>query len=103
MMEQYRRVKKRYPDALVFFRFGDFYEMFYDDAALGSRQLNIALTSRMRCCCDIIENESRTAHAAAPPSRRKDCLTTGQKMRPGRSTRVARGPVWFRRMFSKPA
>lgn len=46
MMEQYRRVKERYPNALLFFRFGDFYEMFYDDAALASRELDIALTSR---------------------------------------------------------
>lgn len=46
MMEQYRRVKGRYQEALLFFRFGDFYEMFHDDAAVASRALDIVLTSR---------------------------------------------------------
>ena len=46
MMAQYRQVKAQYQDALVFFRFGDFYEMFYDDAAVASRELEITLTSR---------------------------------------------------------
>ena len=46
MMQQYRRVKQRYPDALLFFRFGDFYEMFYHDAELASRALDIMLTAR---------------------------------------------------------
>jgi DNA mismatch repair protein MutS len=46
MMEQYRKVKERYGDALLFFRFGDFYEMFYQDAAVASRELEIVFTSR---------------------------------------------------------
>ncbi|MDD8026527.1 MAG: DNA mismatch repair protein MutS [Acidobacteriota bacterium] len=46
MMEQYFRVKALHPDALLFFRLGDFYEMFYEDARTGSRVLEIALTSR---------------------------------------------------------
>ena len=46
MMGQYRQVKAQHQDALVFFRFGDFYEMFYDDAAVASRELEITLTSR---------------------------------------------------------
>jgi len=46
MMEQYFRVKALHPDALLFFRLGDFYEMFYEDARTGSRALEIALTSR---------------------------------------------------------
>lgn len=45
-MAQYRQVKAQHQDALVFFRFGDFYEMFYDDAAIASRELEITLTSR---------------------------------------------------------
>ncbi|MGD0783036.1 MAG: DNA mismatch repair protein MutS, partial [Candidatus Aminicenantales bacterium] len=48
MMEQYFRVKKEYPDALLFFRLGDFYEMFYEDAKVGSQALEIALTSRQK-------------------------------------------------------
>lgn len=46
LMEQYHRVKAQYQDALLFFRLGDFYEMFYDDAAIAARELEIVLTSR---------------------------------------------------------
>lgn len=46
LLEQYRQAKAHYPDALLFFRLGDFYEMFYDDAAVGARELDIVLTSR---------------------------------------------------------
>ena len=46
MMAQYRQVKAQHQEALVFFRFGDFYEMFYDDAAVAARELDITLTSR---------------------------------------------------------
>ncbi len=46
MMEQYFRIKKEHRDALLFFRLGDFYEMFYEDAKIGAPVLEIALTSR---------------------------------------------------------
>ena len=46
LMRQYRETKQRHPETLLFFRVGDFYEMFYEDAVEGSRLLNIALTSR---------------------------------------------------------
>jgi DNA mismatch repair protein MutS len=47
MMQQYRRVKHQIPpDALLLFRLGDFYEMFFDDAKIGSQLLNLALTHR---------------------------------------------------------
>jgi len=45
-MRQYQRIKREYPDAILFFRMGDFYEMFFEDARLASRLLDIALTSR---------------------------------------------------------
>jgi DNA mismatch repair protein MutS len=48
MMEQYLRVKKNHQDALLFFRLGDFYEMFYEDAKKASSILEIALTSRQK-------------------------------------------------------
>ncbi|MDH5383173.1 MAG: DNA mismatch repair protein MutS, partial [Candidatus Aminicenantes bacterium] len=48
MMEQYHRIRKNYQDALLFFRLGDFYEMFYDDAKTASSILEIALTSRQK-------------------------------------------------------
>lgn len=46
MMEQYLSIKKRYPDAILFYRMGDFYEMFLDDALKAAPVLEIALTSR---------------------------------------------------------
>jgi DNA mismatch repair protein MutS len=46
MMEQYHRIKSQHRDCLLFFRLGDFYEMFFEDANLGSSLLGIALTSR---------------------------------------------------------
>lgn len=46
MMEQYLTLKKDYADALVFFRLGDFYEMFFEDAITASKELEIALTGR---------------------------------------------------------
>lgn len=46
MMEQYLRVKEEYPDTLVFFRMGDFFELFFEDAQIAARELQIALTSR---------------------------------------------------------
>jgi DNA mismatch repair protein MutS len=48
MMEQYLRIKKDHQDALLFFRLGDFYEMFYEDARIASPVLEIALTSRQK-------------------------------------------------------
>src|SRR5881275_453209 len=46
MMQQYLRIKAGHPDTLVFYRMGDFYELFYDDARRGNRLLDITLTSR---------------------------------------------------------
>jgi DNA mismatch repair protein MutS len=46
VMRQYRAAKDAHPDALVFFRLGDFYELFYDDALIASRELQLTLTSR---------------------------------------------------------
>src|SRR5204862_395682 len=46
MMAQYRELKQRYPDFLLLFRLGDFYELFFEDAEAGAKLLSIALTSR---------------------------------------------------------
>jgi DNA mismatch repair protein MutS len=46
LMQQYRDIKSRHQDAILFFRMGDFYEMFYDDAETASRVLGLTLTSR---------------------------------------------------------
>src|ERR687892_1961988 len=46
MMQQYRHLKQQYPDAILLFRMGDFYEMFFEDAWLAAPILEIALTAR---------------------------------------------------------
>ena len=46
MMKQFLRFKKEYPDAILLFRMGDFYETFYDDAREVSRILGLTLTKR---------------------------------------------------------
>ena len=48
MMKQYWKVKQAHPDCLLFFRLGDFYEMFHDDAKLGAEELGLTLTTRDR-------------------------------------------------------
>lgn len=54
MMEQYLGIKAQYPDAFLFYRLGDFYEMFYEDAQEVSQLLEITLTSRNRNADDPI-------------------------------------------------
>src|SRR3989440_636106 len=46
LMQEYREIKARHPDTILFFRMGDFYEMFEDDAQLAARELGLPLTSR---------------------------------------------------------
>jgi DNA mismatch repair protein MutS len=48
MLKQYQEVKRQYPGTILFFRLGDFYEMFFEDATIGSRELEITLTARHR-------------------------------------------------------
>ena len=46
MMQQYLSIKEKNKDSILFFRLGDFYEMFFDDAILASRELDLTLTGR---------------------------------------------------------
>ena len=48
MMQQYLKIKQDYPDAFLFYRIGDFYEMFYDDAIKGSQILELTLTIKVQ-------------------------------------------------------
>ena len=48
VMQQHAAAKSAHPDAIVFFRLGDFYEMFGEDAILAARLLDLTLTSRNR-------------------------------------------------------
>ena len=46
MIEQYLEVKKANPDTILFYRIGDFYEMFFEDAKIASRELDLVLTGK---------------------------------------------------------
>ena len=48
MMKQYFAMKEEHPDCLLFFRLGDFYEMFHGDAKIGAEELGLTLTTRDR-------------------------------------------------------
>jgi DNA mismatch repair protein MutS len=48
MLRQYQEIKRQHPGTLLFFRLGDFYELFFDDAVIGSKELEITLTARNR-------------------------------------------------------
>ena len=62
-MRQYEEAKAAYPDAIVFFRMGDFYEMFHDDAVVVSKALNLTLTSRNKGAVDEVPMAGVPHHA----------------------------------------
>ncbi|MEK7377809.1 MAG: DNA mismatch repair protein MutS, partial [Candidatus Binatota bacterium] len=66
MIRQYLQIKERYRDAILFFRLGDFYEMFFDDAEKASRVLDITLTSRNRSEDSAVPLCGVPYHAATP-------------------------------------
>ena len=87
-MRQYLDAKRQYRDALVFFRMGDFYEMFYEDALVAARALDLTLTSRSK-------DASGTAvpMCGVPlPRRRRLHRAAGEEGLPRRHLRAGRGP-----------
>jgi len=66
MMRQYLEIKSRYPDAILFFRLGDFYEMFMEDAVTASRILDITLTSRNKGANDEVPLCGIPYHSCQP-------------------------------------
>jgi DNA mismatch repair protein MutS len=62
-MQQYRQFKQQYPGYVLFFRMGDFYEMFWEDAKLAARTLGVALTSRNKGAADEIPMAGVPFHA----------------------------------------
>ena len=63
-MEQYREAKEAFPDAILFFRLDDFYEMFNDDAVVAARELQLTLTSRNKNSPDPVPMAGVPYHAA---------------------------------------
>ena len=51
MMQQYLEIKKQHKDEILFYRIGDFYEMFFDDALTASRELDLTLTGKQCGLC----------------------------------------------------
>lgn len=64
VMQQYQAAKQAHPDAIIFFRLGDFYEMFFDDAVVASRLLDLTLTSRNKGDKDEVPMAGVPHHAA---------------------------------------
>lgn len=64
MMAQYNEIKAQYPDAFLFYRLGDFYELFNDDAVVGSQLLELTLTQRNKNSADPIPMAGVPHHAA---------------------------------------
>jgi DNA mismatch repair protein MutS len=65
MMRQYLQIKGQYPDSILFFRLGDFYEMFFEDAEVASRELDLTLTSRNKNSPDKVPLCGIPYHAAS--------------------------------------
>src|ERR1043166_6508479 len=65
MLRQYVEIKKQYPGTILFFRLGDFYEMFNEDALIGSRELEITLTARQKDSSNPIPMCGVPHHSAA--------------------------------------
>lgn len=64
MMQQYLRIKAEYPDTLLFYRMGDFYELFFDDAKKAAQLLDVTLTSRGKSAGEPIPMAGVPYHAA---------------------------------------
>ena len=63
MMQQYNAIKAQYPDAFLFYRIGDFYELFNDDAIKGAQLLELTLTARNKSADDPIPMVGVPHHA----------------------------------------
>src|SRR5881227_80068 len=65
MLRQYQELKRQHPGTLLFFRLGDFYELFFEDAVTGARELQITLTARHKESADPIPMCGVPHHSAA--------------------------------------
>ena len=64
LRQQYLEIKKEYPDAIVFFRLGDFYEVFWEDAQLCSKLLDLVLTAKKKSSENPIPMAGMPYHSA---------------------------------------
>ena len=84
MMQQYLRIKSQHPDTLLFYRMGDFYELFFDDARRAAALLDITLTARGQSAGDPIPMAGVPVHAAeaylARLVRRGECVAICEQL-----------------------
>ena len=93
MMQQYLRIKGEHPDILVFYRMGDFYELFYDDAEKAARLLDITLTARGTSAGDADEDGRRAgALGRAVPRQAGEARRVGRDLRADRRPGDRQGP-----------
>ena len=74
MMQQYMDIKKQYKDEILFYRIGDFYEMFFDDALTASRELDLTLTGKqcgMEACPHVRRALPQLRGLCGPPDRQR--------------------------------
>jgi DNA mismatch repair protein MutS len=93
MMQQYRELKQRYPDHLLLFRLGDFYELFLEDAELGARLLSITLTSRQGAPMAGIPHHSADGYIARLVQAGQKIAICEQLEAPGKGKKLLRRDV----------
>ncbi|MBI4636263.1 MAG: DNA mismatch repair protein MutS [Candidatus Rokubacteria bacterium] len=93
MMRQYRELKRRFPDHLLLFRLGDFYELFFEDAELGARLLQIALTSRQGAPMAGIPHHAADGHIARLVRAGQKLAICEQTEPPGRGKKLLRREI----------
>src|ERR671922_83397 len=93
MMQQYRELKRRYPDHLLLFRLGDFYELFAEDAELGARLLQITLTARQSVPMAGIPHHAADGYIARLVQAGQKIAVCEQMEDPGRGKKLLRREV----------
>jgi DNA mismatch repair protein MutS len=93
MMQQYRALKRRFPDHLLLFRLGDFYELFAEDAELGARLLSITLTARQSVPMAGIPHHAAEGYIARLVQAGQKIAICEQLEAPGRGKKLLRRDV----------
>jgi DNA mismatch repair protein MutS len=93
MMQQYRELKRRFPDHLLLFRLGDFYELFAEDAELGARLLSITLTSRQSVPMAGIPHHAAEGYIARLVQAGQKIAVCEQMEAPGKGKKLLRRDV----------
>src|SRR5262245_56992010 len=93
MMRQYRDVKRRFPDYLLLFRLGDFYELFFEDAEVGARLLGITLTARQSMPMAGIPHHAAEGYIGKLVAAGRKIAVCDQMEAPGRGKQLLRRDV----------